>query len=196
MRKTEDEILRAMEECRDMECKSDNSSCPYQGEDQCVDKAHDDAIALIRELQDRNRAQRAELLANGKEPRFPDIVKKFQEYEAEQAAKEAQGKLRSLMGNVRRVRAILPRKERLAQLAEECAELGQAALKYRRVLDGTNPTPVGETEAIGNLYEEAGDVIGCLLALSLTDVDARIGDYVDPAKFERWVRRLEARGDA
>ena len=32
--------------------------------------------------------------------------------------------------------------ERVAQLAEEAAELAQAALKYRRALDGVNPTPV------------------------------------------------------
>lgn len=195
MRKTEDEILRAMEECRDMECKGDNSSCPYQGEDQCVDKAHDDAIALIRELQDRNRAQRAELLANGKELSFPDIVKKFQEYEAEQAAKEAQGKPRSLMGNVRRVRALLSKEERLAQLAKECAELRQAALKYRRALTADNPTLVSQMEAFVNLREEAGDVIGCLLVLNLVAVDTRPKDIVDPAKFARWVERLEARDD-
>lgn len=70
MRKTEDEILRAMEECRYDICRSENPDCPYQGEENCVDHAHDDAIELIRELQDRNRAQRAELLANGKKPGF------------------------------------------------------------------------------------------------------------------------------
>lgn len=192
MKKTPEEILNALN-CWDTELTCEK--CAYVF-DTCDEDVKKDAAELIRELQDRNRAQRAELLANGKEPSFPDIVKKFQEYEAEPAAKEAQGKPKSLMGNVRRVRAILPRKERLAQLAEECAELGQAALKYRRVLDGTNPTPVGETEAFGNLYEEAEDVIGCLVALGMADVDARIGDYVDPAKFERWVGRLEARGDA
>ena len=36
----------------------------------------------------------------------------------------------------------LPKTEILAQLAEEAAELAQAALKLRRSLDGTNPTPV------------------------------------------------------
>lgn len=35
----------------------------------------------------------------------------------------------------------LPEAEVLAQLAEEVAELAQAALKLRRALDGTNPTP-------------------------------------------------------
>lgn len=35
----------------------------------------------------------------------------------------------------------LPREEILAQLAEEASELAQAALKLRRALNGTNPTP-------------------------------------------------------
>ena len=41
--------------------------------------------------------------------------------------------------------------EMLSQLAEECCELGQAALKLRRVLDKKNPTPVTEEEARANL---------------------------------------------
>lgn len=191
MKKTPEEILNALN-CWDTELTCEK--CAYVF-DTCDEDVKKDAAELIRELQDRNRVQRAELLANSRKPSFQAVVKKFQEYEAERAAKEAQGKSRSLDENIMLVRKFLPRKERLAQLAEECAELGQAALKYRWVLDGTNPTPVGETEAFDNLREEAGDVIGCLVALGM-DVDARIGDYVDPAKFERWVGRLEARGDA
>ena len=50
--------------------------------------------------------------------------------------------------------AYLPETEVLAQLAEEAAELAQAALKLRRVLDGTNPTPLSESEARAALAEE------------------------------------------
>ena len=46
----------------------------------------------------------------------------------------------------------------LAQLAEEAAELAQAALKLRRALDGTNPTPLRESEARAALAEERTDV--------------------------------------
>ena len=35
----------------------------------------------------------------------------------------------------------------LCQLAEEAAELAQAALKLRRAITGTNPTPASEDEA-------------------------------------------------
>ena len=46
----------------------------------------------------------------------------------------------------------------LCQIAEEAAELAQAALKLRRAIAGTNPTPASEDEALHNLYEEIIDV--------------------------------------
>ncbi len=104
--------------------------------------------------------------------------------------------MRDLKECTERVRELLPKEEILAQLAEECTELAQAALKYRRVLDGTNPTPVEEGPAIVNLYEEIGDVLGCLCTfglIRLSDVDA---DLISVLKMERWVRRLEARDGA
>ena len=48
---------------------------------------------------------------------------------------------------------ILPETEILAQLAEEASELAQAALKLRRALDGTNPTPKSVAECEMNLLE-------------------------------------------
>lgn len=50
----------------------------------------------------------------------------------------------------KKVSDILPKTEIMAQLAEEASELAQAALKLRRALDGTNPTPksVEECEKI------------------------------------------------
>lgn len=88
------------------------------------------------------------------------------------------------------VRQKLGKAEILAQLAEECAELGKAALKLRRVLDGTNPTPVTAEEANANLREEIADVLGCvgLIGFIETDANAQL-----ERKFRRWVRRLEAR---
>lgn len=40
----------------------------------------------------------------------------------------------------------LSREELLAQLAEECSEAAQAALKLRRAGSGENPTPVSEED--------------------------------------------------
>ena len=46
-----------------------------------------------------------------------------------------------------KIKQHIPQDELLAQLAEECAELSQAALKLRRALTGINPTPVTVEEA-------------------------------------------------
>lgn len=49
--------------------------------------------------------------------------------------------------------------ECLAQLAEECSELSQAALKYRRSL--RDLTPVTKGQALKDLLEEMADVEVC-----------------------------------
>lgn len=51
----------------------------------------------------------------------------------------------------------------LEQLAEEAAELSQAALKLARVLRGENPTTVTRKEARKHLTEEYTDVFSALL---------------------------------
>ena len=58
----------------------------------------------------------------------------------------------------RKISDILPETEILAQLAEEASELAQAALKLRRALDGTNPTPKSVEECEENLLEELADI--------------------------------------
>lgn len=80
----------------------------------------------------------------------------------------------------------LPTTEILAQMAEEAAELAQAALKLRRVIDGTNPTPVTYQEAWENLIEELGDVKTCALVLNVAPDEAAI-----KKKVERWKKRLK-----
>lgn len=58
----------------------------------------------------------------------------------------------------KKVSDILPKTEILAQLAEEASELAQAALKLRRALDGTNPTPKSVEECLENITRRNG---GC-----------------------------------
>lgn len=53
----------------------------------------------------------------------------------------------------KKVSDILPKTEILAQLAEEASKLAQAALKLRRALDGTNPTPKSVEECLENIQE-------------------------------------------
>ena len=60
----------------------------------------------------------------------------------------------------------------LEQLAEECAELAQASLKYARLLRGDNPTPKTEQECLEAVTEEMADVELCNSLLMG-------GDYVD-----------------
>ena len=102
----------------------------------------------------------------------------------------------------KKVSDILPKTEILAQLAEEASELAQAALKLRRALDGTNPTPKSVAECEANLLEEFADISNAVNALC----NAWFGDDLDSecefwdaefeikdAKYKRWLSRLEAK---
>ena len=89
------------------------------------------------------------------------------------------------------IRCKLSDEELLLQLAEECAELGKAALKLRRVYDGKNPTPVKRSDASQNLIEEVADVALCIKVLGLdTPVMLRTVEEICEAKLDRWQQRL------
>lgn len=88
------------------------------------------------------------------------------------------------------IRDQLPKTELLAQLAEEAAELAQAALKIRRVIDGRNPTPVKLSEAEDNLVEEIADVKLCLRVLGYDLTDPKY-DWAGDRKLDRWARRMK-----
>ena len=90
----------------------------------------------------------------------------------------------------KKIKQHLPQDELLAQLAEECAELSQAALKLRRALTGINPTPVAADEARRNLVEEAADVYNVLGLLLDAEDNAEIYSIIRGKK-ERWLKRLE-----
>lgn len=102
----------------------------------------------------------------------------------------------------KKVSDILPKTEILAQLAEEASELAQAALKLRRALDGTNPTPKSVAECEANLTEEIADVTNAIDTL----FDSWFGDdfksenefwnaerEIEDNKYSRWLSRLEAK---
>lgn len=91
-----------------------------------------------------------------------------------------------------RVKDYLTQAELLCQLAEEAAELAQAALKERRTFDDDNPTPVSYTDAHANLLEEVADVyvsLGELLSLADWETVA----HTREEKENRWMQRLEER---
>lgn len=89
-----------------------------------------------------------------------------------------------------KIKQHIPQDELLAQLAEECAELSQAALKLRRALTGINPTPVTVEDARLNLVEEAADVYNVLGLLLDAEDNAEIYEIIRRKK-ARWVKRLE-----
>lgn len=95
------------------------------------------------------------------------------------------------MGTIDTIRAALPEGELLAQLAEEAAELAQAALKLRRCIIGINPTPTPQEKAEANLIEELADVRLCAEVL---DRGTRVINQIDgiaASKLGRWAKRLE-----
>ena len=79
----------------------------------------------------------------------------------------------------------------LEQLAEEAAELAQAALKCARILRDENPTPVNMDDAIANLSEEVTDVSVCLDELKIYPVKD-----IYATKQARWLGRLEEKAAA
>lgn len=102
----------------------------------------------------------------------------------------------------KKVSDILPKTEILAQLAEEASELAQAALKLRRALDGTNPTPKNVEECLENIQEEMADVFVCLTMFGKSAerdgilIYNRYMEKVIKIKYEkeaRWLSRLEAK---
>ena len=89
----------------------------------------------------------------------------------------------------RAITSRIPVTELLAGLAEECAELAQAALKLRRCYDGTNPTPADPDKQYECLLEEIGDVE---LYIEQLHINRQVIEDYKAEKLERWQRRLEA----
>ena len=91
--------------------------------------------------------------------------------------------------------------EILCQVAEEASEFAQAALKLRRAINGTNPTPKTVEEAFTNYIEEMGD---CSVAerayFQATREDTEwVGEVLSGMireKTARWAERLRAKDTA
>lgn len=78
----------------------------------------------------------------------------------------------------------------LTAIQEECAELIAAIAKYKRVIDGTNVTPVTQEEASDHINEEVADTLLCIETwLNHTNDYQAIND-IKQEKYDRWIRRL------
>ena len=83
----------------------------------------------------------------------------------------------------------------LCQIAEEAAELAQAALKLRRAITQTNPTPVTVEKAADDLMEEYGDTVVAYVAYSIKRdlIDRKYVDILEKSntKYSRWAQRIK-----
>lgn len=80
----------------------------------------------------------------------------------------------------------LGRRTLLEQLAEEAAELSQAALKMIRAEElSNNPTPTNASIAREQLNEEANDVVMLLEPLGIQDSEIHV-----KFKWNRWANRI------
>lgn len=97
------------------------------------------------------------------------------------------------MSNMDWIRECVGRRALLEQLAEEAAELAQAALKLIRTMEESgNPTVIGAQEAEKRLLDEVSDVCLVAMVLGYTDLEhvfAIVDGMVDKEK--RWVERLK-----
>lgn len=81
----------------------------------------------------------------------------------------------------------------LCQLAEEASELAQAALKLKRAMEGTNPTPMSVEECVENMDEEIADVAFLVDLMGYNEPEHMLAQScVVQRKKERWMKRLEA----
>lgn len=93
---------------------------------------------------------------------------------------------------LRFIRDHLSEEDILCQIAEEAAELAQAALKLQRAKMGTNPTPVDVDSAKHKLLEEIADVSVACDALTKTNRNASgFIEHFYISKLNRWVERLK-----
>lgn len=80
----------------------------------------------------------------------------------------------------------------LCQLAEEASELAQAALKLKRAMEGTNPTPMSVEECVANMDEEIADTAYLVDLLGYNEPEHMLAQSrVVQRKVERWLKRLE-----
>ena len=91
---------------------------------------------------------------------------------------------------LRVIRDNLSEEDIFCQLAEEAAEVSQAALKLRRAITRTNPTPIDAETAKNKLLEEIADVV-ITLDVMMGDADWNVIWAFSVRKLDRWVERLK-----
>jgi len=88
---------------------------------------------------------------------------------------------------IKRISTEVPVEELYNNLAEEAAELAQAALKMNRIQNSSNPTPVTIAQAWDKLTEEYTDVLNVADRILKLKPNWMLGDF----KLHRWCKRLD-----
>lgn len=89
------------------------------------------------------------------------------------------------------IRNSVPASALYEQLAEECCELAQAALKCARYLRDENPVCNEDLSWYRQLREEYNDVLNVAGALDITQME---NEEMQLEKTHRWVERLRNKG--
>lgn len=87
----------------------------------------------------------------------------------------------------RNIRKQLPEIDAYISLAEEAAELAQAATKKARLLSGKNPTNKTLGEIDDNLVEEYTDLVNVAKYVIGLETDSGMASF----KMQRWISRLK-----
>ena len=99
------------------------------------------------------------------------------------------------MTNLEYISANLSDEDILCQIAEEASKLAKAALKLRRAITGTNPTPVSARKAADDLIEEYGDTVVAMTLYYMKHgaIDGKVTEIIeqDNPKFNRWAQRIK-----
>lgn len=99
------------------------------------------------------------------------------------------------MTSIEYIAANLSDEDILCQISEEADELAKAALKLRRAITGTNPTPVTVDEAVDNFIEEYGDTVVAMTAYYMKHgvIDRKVANILEQSntKYSRWAQRIK-----
>lgn len=98
--------------------------------------------------------------------------------------------LDSYITAINEIQKTIPPAALYEQLAEECSELAQVALKRARKMRGENYTPRTFNEIDADISEEVADVILCIDTL-----DIGMDHDIARMKLARWIDRNSDKGE-
>ena len=99
--------------------------------------------------------------------------------------------MKSLEDMLPEIRLKVSQADLWGQLAEECAELAQAALKMERLMRGSNPPGMDGADCRRLVLEEAADVYLMLDVLNYADTKLLRNSMTYKAM--RWLKRIASR---